>query len=104
MNEIFMVGGVFLGGVLMGAFFFGGLWWTISRGIKSNIPAIWFLASLIIRTAVTVTGFYLIAGEQWLRLVVCLIGFLVARGIAKRILRVPLKPEPQAIMGANIAA
>ncbi|RAR62834.1 MULTISPECIES: ATP synthase subunit I [Halomonadaceae] len=68
-----------LAGLALGAFFFGGLYWTVRRGLVSTRPARWFLASLAVRLAVTLYGFYLVAGDQWPRLLACLVGFLIAR-------------------------
>ena len=67
-------------------FFFGGLWWTVQKGVASESPAIWFVGSLLLRTGVVVAGFYLVAGH-WSRLVACLFGFLIARVIVVNRLR-----------------
>ena len=37
-----------LAGRLLGAFFFGGLWWTVQKGVTSENPALWFLGSLLL--------------------------------------------------------
>ena len=66
-------------GVLLGAVFFGGLWWTVRKGLSSKHPALWFLGSLLLRTSITVTGFYFVASGHWERLLVCLLGFIMAR-------------------------
>ncbi len=66
-------------GCVLGAIFFGGLWWTIRQALPSKQPAVWFLGSLLLRTAVVMAGFYVVAGGGWPRLVPCLIGFVVAR-------------------------
>jgi F1F0 ATPase subunit 2 len=68
-----------LAGGLFGALFFGGLWWTVEKGVPSDSPAIWFLASLFLRTGVILAGFYLVSQGHWSRLVACLFGFLIAR-------------------------
>ncbi len=68
-------------GVLLGAVFFGGLWWTVRKGLSSKHPALWFLGSLLLRTSITVTGFYFVASGHWERLLVCLLGFIMARHI-----------------------
>ena len=36
-------------GAALGILFFGGLWWTVPRGIASPRPALWFGASLLLR-------------------------------------------------------
>lgn len=72
----------FLGGGLLGAAFFGGLWYTIIHGMKSPHPAAWFLVSLVLRMALAATGFVFLAAGHWDRLIACLAGFLLARVIA----------------------
>ncbi|MGD0958442.1 MAG: ATP synthase subunit I [Methylomonas sp.] len=66
-------------GVLLGAVFFGGLWWTIRKSFASQRPALWFITSLLLRMAITLSGFYLIADGQWPRLLICLSGFVMTR-------------------------
>jgi F1F0 ATPase subunit 2 len=78
------------GGALLGAFFFGGLWWSVQKGIVSERPALWFLGSLLVRTSVILAGFYFVSQGHWSRLVACLVGFVVARLIVvKRLARAP---------------
>ncbi len=66
-------------GALLGATFFGGLWWTVRRGFSSKRPALLFCGSLLLRTGIAVTGFYFVADGDWRRLLVCLVGFSGAR-------------------------
>jgi F1F0 ATPase subunit 2 len=81
-------------GALLGAFFFGGLWWTVQKGVASEKPALWFLGSLLLRTAVILTSFYFVSQGHWSRLVACLLGFLIARVIVvKRLTRAPAKEQ-----------
>jgi len=72
-------------GVLLGAVFFGGLWWTVQKGLSSKRPALWFVGSLVLRTGISLAGFYLVSGGQWDRLLACLLGFVVARFIVTRL-------------------
>jgi F1F0 ATPase subunit 2 len=74
-------------GISLGAMFFGGLWWTVQKGISSKQPALWFLGSLLLRTGLTLAGFYLVARGNWVRLPVCLVGFVAARLIVTRYTR-----------------
>jgi F1F0 ATPase subunit 2 len=69
----------FVAGLILGAFFFGGLWWTVQRGLKSENPAIWFFGSMMLRTALIVVAFYYVAQGHWSNLVACLVGFLLGR-------------------------
>ncbi len=66
-------------GGLLGGMFFGGLWWTVHKLASSKKPALWILASMLLRTSLTLAGFYLVARGHWERLLVCLIGFVAAR-------------------------
>ena len=72
-------------GLLLGAMFFGGLWWTVRKGIASKRPALWFVGSLLVRTSIVLAGFYFIARGHWERLLVCLLGFVIARVIVTRL-------------------
>jgi F1F0 ATPase subunit 2 len=91
-------------GGLLGAFFFGGLWWTVQKGVASERPALWFLGSLLLRTSVILAGFYSVAQGHWSRLVACLLGFLIARVVlVKRLKRVPAGEQTQLEKETSIA-
>ena len=83
-----------LAGALLGAFFFGGLWWTVRKGLASERPALWFLGSLLLRTGMVLTGFYVVSQGHWSRLAVCLLGFLIARFVVVRRLAQAPAEEP----------
>jgi F1F0 ATPase subunit 2 len=68
-----------MAGLAMGGFFFGGLWWTVKRGLVSRAPALWFTGSMLLRTSLVLAGFYFIGFHHWVRLVLCLAGFVLAR-------------------------
>ena len=92
MNETLSLVPALVAGVLLGAIFFGGLWWTVRKGVSSKRPALWFLGSLLLRTCITLAGFYFFSGAHWERLLVCLLGFVIARLIIIRLTRVAEKP------------
>jgi F1F0 ATPase subunit 2 len=81
MNEITNLSFALLGGLSLGAMFFGGLWWTVRRSMSAMHPAIWLFASLLLRMSATLAGFYWVGRGDWQRLVVCLAGFVLARTI-----------------------
>jgi F1F0 ATPase subunit 2 len=85
---------LFAGGVL-GAFFYGGLWWTVRRGLASKRAAAWFFGSLLIRTGAVLLGFYVVLGDQWPRWVAGMLGFLLARLVVMRFTRT-VDPLPAA--------
>ena len=72
-------------GVLLGLLFFGGLWWTVQRGLASGRPALWFVGSFLLRTGVVLAGMYVVSGGRWEALLACLAGFVVARVIVTRL-------------------
>ncbi len=80
MNDTISLALALAAGSVLGAIFFGGLWWTIRKGISSDRPALWFFGSFLFRMTIILAGFYLIArSHQWQRLVMCLVGFAMAR-------------------------
>jgi len=79
-------------GILLGVVFFGGLWWTVHKGVSSRRPALWFFGSLVLRMGITLAGFYFITGGHWERLLLCLLGFIIARFIVTRLNRLEKKP------------
>ena len=84
----------FLAGILLGAVFFVGLWWTVQKGLASETPAVWFIGSLLLRTILMLAGFYVVSQARWSRLVACLLGFFLARLVVmKRLARVPADEE-----------
>ncbi len=72
-------------GGLLGALFFGGLWWTVRKGVSSRQPALWFFASMLLRTSIVLAGFYVVSDGQWRRFVLCLLGFFIAKVIVTRL-------------------
>jgi F1F0 ATPase subunit 2 len=66
-------------GLLLGASFFGGLWWTVRRGLSAKRPALWFFGSVVLRMSIVLVGFHLVSSGDWRRLLACLLGFVVAR-------------------------
>ena len=85
-----------IAGLLLGAFFFGGLWWTVRKGVKSGRVALWFFGSMLLRTCVVMLGFYLLLGDSWQRMLAGLFGFFIARLIVTRLTRVVEQPKPLA--------
>jgi F1F0 ATPase subunit 2 len=87
MNETLSLALALLAGVLLGAMFFGGLWWTIQRGVSSKRPGLWFFGSLLLRTSITLAGFYLVGRGHWERMLTCFLGFVAARLLVTRLTR-----------------
>ena len=87
MNEVFAPGLALAAGLVLGALFFGGLWWTVQGAVSSEQPALWFFGSFSLRTGIALSGFYFIGRAHWERLLVCLVGFIAARLIVTRLTR-----------------
>ncbi|MET3106797.1 F1F0 ATPase subunit 2 [Oxalobacteraceae bacterium GrIS 2.11] len=100
MNELFALGAVTVAGLILGALFFGGLWWTTNRGLRSDQPALWFMGSLLGRTGALLVSLYYLCDGDWRRLMACLIGFTIARVIVLRVLPTAL---PTALPSAPLA-
>ncbi len=91
MNETLTLVLALAAGLLLGAFFFGGLWWTVRKGMSEKRPALWFFGSLLLRTGIVVAGFYLVGDGHWQRLLACLLGFVIARFIVTRLVGPPVE-------------
>jgi F1F0 ATPase subunit 2 len=89
MSEVITLSLALLTGVCLGLFYFGGLWWTVEKGLTAQNPAVLFLASLLVRTAIVLVGFYFLARDHWSGLVAAFVGFLVARVFVVRRLSHP---------------
>ncbi len=96
MNDIGGLVLAWVAGVLLGAMFFGGLWWTVRKGLTARHPAVWFLGSMLLRTGITLAGFYVVAAHDSWRLLACLAGFVIARLIVTRLTR-PLDAKTAAM-------
>jgi len=79
-------------GLLLGAIFFGGLWWTLRRAVSSPSVALWLIASMLLRTGIVCAGLLWVCGSDWKRWLAGVFGFLVARLIATRIAPAPVLP------------
>ena len=75
-------------GASLGSFFFGGLWWTVKKGLTSNHPALWFLGSTFLRTGLVLAGFFFVAAGDWKKLLTCLLGFFISRLVVTRFTRI----------------
>jgi len=92
MNESLMMALAWGVGAVLGVVFFGGLWWTVRKGVLAKQPALWFFGSMLLRTSAALAVFYIIARGHWERLLVCLLGFIIARFIVTRLTRAAEKP------------
>ncbi len=81
MNDFVFKFLVLIAGLALGILFFGGLWLTVKKALVSSKPALWFLGSVVLRVGITLLGFYYVAMGNWVNMIVCLLGFVIARFI-----------------------
>ncbi len=93
MNETLSLIVAWMAGGGLGAIFFGGLWWTVQKGASSPRPALWFLGSMLVRMSIALAGFTFVGRGQWERLLVCLLGFVMARLVVMWLTR-PSRKNP----------
>ncbi len=74
-------------GLLLGAVFFGSLWWTVRHGLTAPNPALWFGLSALARMTLLLAAFYCITRVGWPSVLVCLAGVLIARAAIERLTR-----------------
>ncbi len=84
MNLVLPGLGAAAGGLLLGALYFGGLWWTVRRLPTARHPAALIAGSFLLRAAVAAAGIVVIAGGEPIPLLCAVAGFITARTIAIR--------------------
>lgn len=94
MSEGWGLASALAAGVLLGTFFFGGLWWTVHHGISSKWVSLWFFGSMLLRTGIVLVGFHSVSGNDWRRLLATLFGFIVTRLIVMRFTGSAQEPGP----------
>lgn len=94
MNEILTLVLAWAAGGGLGAIFFFGLWWTVRKGVSSKQPGLWFFGSMLLRMSIALAGFYFVGGRHWERLLLCLLGFFMARLAVIFLTRPPRETRP----------
>ncbi|MGD9299965.1 MAG: ATP synthase subunit I [Desulfobacterales bacterium] len=77
--DINALGMSFTSGLVIGVFYFLGLWWTVRRLSTVRAPALWTIASFVVRSGIVLAGFYLVMAGRWDNLLACLAGFTLIR-------------------------
>jgi F1F0 ATPase subunit 2 len=72
-------------GMLLGMIFFGGLWWTVQRGVSARRPVLWFSGSLLLRISISMAGFYALSASGWQAPLLGVLGFIIARAAVTRL-------------------
>jgi F1F0 ATPase subunit 2 len=71
-------------GIALGGVYFAGLWETVRKLPDAEKPVRRMALSFALRTALALTGFYLVMQGDWQRLAAALVGFLLMREILLR--------------------
>jgi len=80
MNRYFILMVGLAAGMVLGIFFFGGLWLTLRKLPDAKNPVVLTLGSFFVRVAVSVSGFYLAVRAGGLEgLLACLAGFMLVK-------------------------
>jgi F1F0 ATPase subunit 2 len=102
MNEIAILILTLLAGIALGAIFYGGLWWTVRCSVASKSSGLWFVGSFAVRAVIAVGGLYFVSRGDWRGMLVCLLGFFIARiAVTRLIKRVPVKERNRRLQGTG---
>jgi F1F0 ATPase subunit 2 len=71
-------------GLALGMIYFGGLWHTVRKLPETQKPFSTMFWSFTVRTGIVMTGFYIVMGGHWERLVAALLGFILVREMLVR--------------------
>lgn len=74
-------------GIVLGLFFYGGLWLTVRRLPDCAYPTMLSLGSLILRMSLTLGGFVILIGGRWQNAAAALAGFTAASFLLPLLLR-----------------
>ena len=103
MNDFLLLALALVAGLVLGAIFFGGLWWTVRKGVSGKSRALWFPVSMLLRMSIVLVGFYFVGQGDWQLLVTCLLGFIIARIIVMRLTRTPIEHGNSQVKEVNHA-
>ncbi len=90
MRNLELIATALAAGLVLGSLFFGGLWWTVNRGVTAALPAVWFGLSTLLRGVLAVGGLYSFARFGADSLLACLCGFVIARSAVKHLTRLSI--------------
>jgi len=71
----------FIGGILLGIIFFGGLYWSVNQLTKVQYPAALMIVSALVRMGIILFGVYLLADNNIKNVLAILIGIILVKVI-----------------------
>ena len=84
MPHFLQLGLVLLAGMALGLFYFAGLAWTVRRLVAGGGVLV-TVGSFLLRGAVLLAGFWLLAGNRADHWIACLLGFTAARVLLSKV-------------------
>ncbi len=82
---LFPLAGGLMAGIGLGLIYFLGLWVTIRQLTHRKQTGLWIMASLVLRLALVLTGFYFLMGATgWQGLLAALLSFTLVRLLLTR--------------------
>jgi F1F0 ATPase subunit 2 len=100
-SETLLLMSALIAGLVLGAIFYGGLWWTVRRSVSSKTLSLWLLGSFALRAIIAVSGFYFVSQGDWRRLLGCLLGFGVARIGVTQYTKILSRQKDRGVQGAG---
>lgn len=91
-------------GIILGMIFFIGLWWTIKKLVSSKHPLVLFFTSIFLRIGLVLVSFYYLGHDDWIKLISCLVGFIIGRFIVIKLSDQTLKNLTQLKEEASLAS
>jgi len=74
------------GGFMIGFVFFAGLWFSVRKITQAHSSVAAYFLSYLTRAAFAIGGFYILSGGDYRKSLVCLLGFIAARVLVKRVI------------------
>lgn len=69
----------FFVGIILGIFFFGGLYLTIDKLKKVRSPGLLFILSFLLRMAVLLLGLYFLSKSGYIEMLLALLGIIIVK-------------------------
>lgn len=92
-DQLLVYGAALCWGLLLGMFYFGGLWLTVRRLPIVKHQAIWTLGSFLLRNILVAIAFYPVVLRGWQPTLICLAGFIIVRMVLSRRIKHHIRSE-----------
>ncbi len=69
----------FLGGIVLGLVFFGGLYWSVNQLPTVKYPGLLMMASMFVRMAILLTGLYFLMAGDIKHLLAAVVGVMLVK-------------------------